>query len=166
MRFDRLDHVLRASGMKTAGRGQQRRDPSLIDTKSADNKCPHLLSVVLVSVAVRPATLVRSFVSAGSNPGCISQRANTFISAFWTSAKLAPAAARRGLRTMSQGATRLARCNRKASRSRRLMRLRTTAPPSARVAVTPSRGPEGSACFVESRARQNAANNGPDTRKP
>jgi len=161
MRFNRLDHVLRAGGMKTAGRGQQRRDPSLVDTKPADNKCLHLFFVVLRSV-----TLVRSFVSDGSNPGCISQRANTFISAFWTSAKLAPAAARRGLRTMSQGSTRLARCNRKASRSRRLMRLRTTAPPSARVAVTPSRGPEGNGCFAESRARQNAANNGPDTRKP
>jgi len=148
MGFHGFDHVLRAGGMKTAPRRQQRRDPSLIDTQSAENKCPN-----------------HRCDCSGWDP----HLAITFKSARSTSAKLATVAARRGLTTISQPAARLVRCNRKASRSRRLIRLRTTAPPSARVAVTPSREPGGGSRSPDSapaRARQNAASNGLDTRKP
>src|SRR5207244_11707682 len=45
----------------------------------------------------------------------------------------------RGFNTMSQPAGIVARCSRKISRSRRLIRLRTTEPPNARGVVIPRR---------------------------
>jgi hypothetical protein len=60
-----------------------------------------------------------------------------------------------------------ARCRRNASRRRRLMRFRTTLPPIARGTVRPKRGAEPvSAGRSSSRARQKAANKGPEMRLP
>ncbi len=62
---------------------------------------------------------------------------------------------------MSHRGSSSARCRRNASRKRRLMRFRTTLPPIARGTVSPNR-----ALSWLGRARQKAANNGPDTRLP
>ena len=56
------------------------------------------------------------------------------------SAKGALSAARRGLMTMSHCGPNSARCSRNASRRRRLIRLRTTAPPIARGTVSAQPG--------------------------
>jgi hypothetical protein len=75
----------------------------------------------------------------------------------------APKAARRGLTTMSHCRPISARCSRNASRIRRLMRLRTTDPPIARGTVSPRRADLRAG---SGRARQNAANKGPERRIP
>ena len=68
---------------------------------------------------------------------------------------------------MSHLGLRSARCSRNASRKRRLIRLRTTLPPMARGTVSPSLATDFALSGRSlSRARQNAANNGPETRVP
>ncbi len=79
------------------------------------------------------------------------------------SAKGASRAARRGLRTMSHTGSSSPRCSRNASRKRRLILFRTTLPPIALGTVRPNRGPDLS---PSGRAKQKAANNGPETRVP
>jgi hypothetical protein len=76
----------------------------------------------------------------------------------------APAALRRGLMTMSHLGPAAESAKRTASRTRRRMRLRTTAFPIARGTVKPTRGPGGRSGSVFS--RQNAANRGPVNREP
>ncbi len=71
-------------------------------------------------------------------------------------------AARLGLRTISHCDPNSARCFRKASRSRRLIRFRTTAPPMARGTVRPSLALSPGRVV----ARQNAAKIGLETRMP
>lgn len=68
---------------------------------------------------------------------------------------------RRGLITMDHGEPSWPSPRRTASRKRRLMRLRTTAGPSARGTVKPMRGPAESGS-----SKQNAAKKGPATREP
>ena len=76
----------------------------------------------------------------------------------------AAAALRRGLMTISQRGPAAARARRTASRTRRRMRLRTTAFPIARGTVKPIRGPGGRSGSVFS--RQKAANRGLVKRRP
>src|ERR1700744_1316368 len=83
VRFDGLHHVFRAGGLKAAGRWQQRRNPSLIDTQAAENKCPD------------------HFAAAGFAD---LQRSITFMKARSRSANGASMDARRGLMTTSQPA--------------------------------------------------------------
>src|SRR5579859_6836006 len=86
------------------------------------------------------------------------QRRKTFSTSRIRSAKGEPIAARRGLKIISHsGFSRSSRW-RTASRTRLLIRLRTTAPPSDRGSVKPIRGPGGPS--ASSRRAQNAANNG------
>jgi len=90
--------------------------------------------------------------------------------AFSMAEKLASSAARRGLSTMSHCGPIFPRWSRNAARSRLLIRLRMTAPPMARGTVSPRRGPI--ICVAPEnnsdpgRALQNAANRGPEIRKP
>ena len=88
----------------------------------------------------------------------------TFLSARSRSANGAESAVRRGLSTMSHRGSNSARCRRNASRKRRLMRFRTTLPPIARGTVSPNRAAQPS--LPSGRARQKAANKGPETRVP
>jgi|SRR5579872_1451274 len=87
----------------------------------------------------------------------------TFLTARSRSVKGAARAVRRGLMMMSHSGLSFARCRRNASRKRRLMRFRTTLPPIARGTVSPNRGLQP---LPSSRARQKAANKGPETRLP
>lgn len=64
---------------------------------------------------------------------------------------------------MSQRGSSSARCRRKASRKRRLMRFRSTLPPIARGTVSPNRARQPTPSGL---ARQKAANSGPETRVP
>ena len=86
-----------------------------------------------------------------------------FPSARSISGNDAPRAARRGLTTISHWHPISERCIRKAARMRRLMRLRTTDPPIARGTVSPRRAELRAG---SGRARQNAANKGPERRIP
>jgi hypothetical protein len=78
--------------------------------------------------------------------------------------KGAAAALGRGLITISHWGPAAERASRTASRTRRRMRLRTTAFPIARGTVKPIRGPGGRSGSVFS--RQKAANRGPVNRRP
>ena len=70
-------------------------------------------------------------------------------------------ALRRGLKTIDHSGLNCSRCRRTASRTRRLIRLRTTALPSARGVVKPILGPP--ACGSRT---QNAAKKGLEKREP
>src|ERR1700690_717583 len=131
-----LSHILRARRMKAAGGRQGWGNPSLIQTKSTHHQVLYYSGPHL-SITLRSARSI--------------------------SEKGASRAARRGLTTISHCAPNSARWRRKASRKRRLRRLRTTAPPMARGTVRPKRalGLPEPVC-----ARQNAANKGPERRKP
>ncbi len=147
--FNCLHHVHRTRRLIPAGRKQQRREPSLIDTQRADYSSRRDSAARVRGANVIHETLHFSI---------------TLASARSRSANGARIAALRGLMTTSQlTAVHSARCSRKADRNLLLMRLRVTAPPKARGTVSPRRTPSVS---PPSRAKQNAANKGPDTRVP
>jgi hypothetical protein len=77
------------------------------------------------------------------------------------SATGASSALRRGLKTIDHRGFNRSRCRRTASRTRRLMRLRTTDLPSARGVVNPMCGPSGSGSQT-----QKAAKRDPEKRVP
>jgi hypothetical protein len=154
--LDGFDHVFGTGGVKAASGRNHGGDPSLISTKDEDQ--------LIAQNGLRRDP-------AGGLGGvrrslCASQlhRSITLRKARTSSGKGAFSAARRGLSTMSHFAARPARWRRKASRSLRLIRLRTTAPPTARGTVSPNRGPPSGT--GSGRARQKAANSGLETRKP
>jgi hypothetical protein len=91
-------------------------------------------------------------------------RAITFPTARSISANGASSTARRGLSTMSQPGLAPARCRRNASRNRRLIRLRITAPPSALGTVRPSLVAPPAPSLE--RARQKATNSRSEKRAP
>ena len=137
--FDGVLHIFRTSGMKTARRWQQGRDDQLIASNQTDRDHAGQLHLPL-------------------------HFSITFLRARSRSVKGAASAVRRGLMTISHFGLSSVRCRRNASRIRRLMRFRTTLPPMARGTVSPNRGAQ---LLVSSgRARQKAANRGPETRVP
>jgi hypothetical protein len=137
--FDGVLHIFRTSRMKTARRWQQGRDDQLIASNQTDRDHARQLHLPL-------------------------HFSITFLRARSRSVKGAASAVRRGLMTMSHFGLSSVRCRRNASRIRRLMRFRTTLPPMARGTVSPNRGAQ---LLVSSgRARQKAANRGPETRVP
>jgi hypothetical protein len=70
------------------------------------------------------------------------------------------------LMTMDHCGFSRSRVKRTASRNRRLMRLRTTAEPSARGTVRPMRGPEHTPRLSSPSRTQKAVNRGPENREP
>jgi hypothetical protein len=121
VRADGFGHVVRAGGVVTAGRGQQGRDHMFVPAEEQEEGGGDGAAVVTGS------RVKYLFTSA-----CRS--VNTQSSTF-----------RRGLKTIDHSELSAASSSRTASRSRRLIRLRTTALPRARGAVKPTRGPGGRA---------------------
>ena len=155
--FDRFHHVFRTGGIKTASGGQHGRDPALIHTKDsqrAGRGGAHWSDRRRWRrVALRAIQRCKLHVSM------------TFWRARSISLNVAFSTGRLGFSTMSHLDANSLRWSRNASRIRRLIRLRSTAFPTALGTVRPRRGafvPPGSA----GRARQKAANNVLETRKP
>ena len=142
MLFDGVLHIFRTGRMKTARRGKQGRDHELVTPNEPG------------SDRARQAYFPLQ---------CLLQCSITFLRARSSSVKGAASAVRRGLITISHWGLRFVRCRRNASRIRRLMRFRTTLPPIALGTVRPKRGLQP---LPSSRARQKAANSGPETRLP
>jgi hypothetical protein len=136
--FDGVLHIFRTGGMKAARRGKQGRNDQFVDPDQSNG-----------DDAWQRYLLLHCSI--------------TFLTARSSSVKGAVSAVRRGLSTMSHSGLSFARCRRNASRKRRLMRFRTTLPPIALGTVSPNRGLQP---LPFSRARQKAANKGPETRLP
>ena len=118
MNRDRLAHVVRAGGVKTACRRKERRNQSLVRGDESDEdraRCPG-----------NPASLHRK-----------KRRRTSACSSLNKQSRVV----RRGLKTMDHSGLSWASSRRAASRIRRRIRLRTTALPSARGVVKPTRGP-------------------------
>lgn len=115
------DRVMRATRREAATRPQQWGDPHLIKADARDHEPSQ-------HAAPGSARLVNASIAAA------------------TSAKLTDAALCFATQTISQPDVRLPRFRRNASRTRRFMRLRTTAHPTLRVTVTPKRAVVASPC--------------------
>lgn len=134
--FHRFHRVLRTRGSETAGRRQERRDPTLVSAQNADDHLLHRDSYCAASVANN-------------------RRTSSSIRTRGASKRF-----RRGLSTTSQPGARSACCNRTTSRKRRRMRFLTTLLPSARGVVNPTRD------APELFGNTNAVNKGEPTRRP
>jgi hypothetical protein len=123
--FNRFAHVLGTRRMEAAGGGQERRNQTLVPAEGEDEASPDtsVEPEVSVEAAVRAHLIKRRLTSVCSS---VKRQSRTF---------------RRGLNTIDHSGLSDASSSRTASRIRRLMRLRTTALPSAFGAVKPTRGP-------------------------
>jgi len=117
--LDGLNRILRAGGNEAAGMRQHGRDNSLITPQYELHRLLHFCSPVRARCAA-------------------SRRAR--VTSFTNSAKGILPTLFRGLNTTSMGPSQAWADNRTASRIRRLMRLRSTAPPSTLPTVNPTRG--------------------------
>ena len=127
MSLHRFDGVLRTRRNEAAGIRQHRRNPPLV---TAQRELNHRLHFRSAFVVVCPGCASRARWMANCNP-----RATSLA----TSAYGIPSTALRGWNTTSTGASTEGHDVRTASRMRRLMRLRSTEPPSILPTVNPTR---------------------------
>ena len=132
---DCLGSIFRTTGHKPAGWRRQWRDQPLVKTQCESGNARHCFTLL---IELRPAAIAAKAcpISLVNAPKSIS------------------AADLRGLKTTSTGCRSFANCLRTAARIRRRMRLRITAPPSARPTVSPMRGPASFACSCVSILRK------------
>ena len=125
--FHRLDRIFRAGGHETASVGQHRRYPPLV---AAQDELDHCLHFRLTCFAGCPSCASRARWTANCKP-----RATSCA----TSANGRSRTDLRGLNTTSTGACGAGHEVRTAARMRRLIRLRSTAPPRTLPTVNPTR---------------------------
>ena len=127
--LDGFHRVLRAGRHKAAGVRQHRRDESLV----------HPQARIAAACFISPRSATRARCAASRKPRryfADSVRRNGKVSTLF-----------RGLNTTSTGPSQAGGDSRTASRMRRLMRLRSTAPPSTLPTVNPTRGPPAGVGF-------------------
>src|ERR1035441_3681674 len=134
--LDSLDRILRAGGNEAAGMWQHGRDHSLVAPQYELHRLPHFCSPVRARCAASRKARVTSLTNSAKG---------TLLTLF------------RGLNTTSMGPSQASTESRTASRIRRLMRLRWTAPPKTLPTVNPTRGvlPAPVACGPLPRRRKN-----------